>query len=158
MHMANKEYEANEARLIDTKDDPNLGKRRTADGEVIEPPCYLSYSKKHKHACLHKTNGCHRRPHWEIKNFTWEYGDEPLQFDQYCKDCWKKGAKPDVANDKEPGAGGRAKVAEEEREEEAMALSSCRRRRPAAAAAPGRVRVRAEVRNAHSAMRLYYTD
>ena len=114
MHMANKEYEANGARLIDTKDDPNLGKRRNQNGEVLEPPCYVSYSKKHKHACLHRVQGCFRRPFWEIKNFVWIYGDESLQIDQYCKDCWKERNSSGASDEDESETSGPAMSKREE--------------------------------------------
>ena len=120
MHMANKEYEAKEASLVNARDDPDVGKRRTSGGDVLEPPCYVSYSKKHKYACLHKVHGCARRPHWEIKDFTWVYGDESLQVDQLCRDCWKEGGRPGTVKEEEPDAGGPVKKEKDEREDEAV--------------------------------------
>ena len=120
MHMANKEYEAKEALLVDARDDPNVGKRRTSGGEVLEPPYYVSYTKKHKYACLHKVHGCARRPHWEVKDFTWVYGDESLQVDQLCRDCWKEGGKPGATKDEGPDAGSPVKKEKEEGMNEAV--------------------------------------
>ena len=43
----------------------------------MTPPFFLFYTKRHRHACLHKVNGCWRRPSVNVFDYQFEYGLEP---------------------------------------------------------------------------------
>ena len=59
----------------------------------------LSFSKKHRFCCVHKANGCYRRPGIELQNYCRVTSLEGVAFDALCKSCWPRAGAASASDD-----------------------------------------------------------